>query len=715
MNDINVISQKDFINPQQNQEYVQCTQKKLEEILTGELSKLFANNKNKIFCFLPTLINLKIFYMILGGINFILIITALSTLIKKNKYYLFIRAEVISTQADYSSLLGYGYSYLTGSSLDDKNLNLPSFSSFWCNIGKVEDGVLISYLIFLILYLGFEVFTFLIHKNKIKLKIEGILYHIIVGLNILFLIIFYIYIPLVAYLFIYSIIVSASSPLSVNNHGSYKREKSYIEKDWDKHKGIPIFNSIVILILFIFTFLQLMIKKEIMLYLSMRYEEEEISKEKVKSKNIYINNQKLNIEVKANQILYLEEQQTKKISKFKQIKFEDKNNFSYIRLDNIAIRDILSFTDWEYPDLNDIFLKLGKISKYIYGVLFISILLLRMHINKEGEYQLLVTMNNLYSNTYYEKPKFYDLFLMYGTYEKSITQSRFILYIITLFILLLLMLKRIYFGGFSKYIFSLISFISTFVFLLENIIFLILSFILIIASIFSLASYYDISKGSYKDDMIQTKLFIQLFFNIPILILIIFISYENIHLIKSLNQIRIEVQIISKNLIPENQEIRMGYQYNNIDDNNKQYYLSELIIDNHPRYLYYDLYDDINKIHQKPQMLNLNNTNSINNKNPNNKIVIDDNHSERSDNTLLVNSKDNNNVNIIAIKNDTNNKKKKRRNSKKNSHINRNNKELDKEKIKSENINLKKENKMLKEELDMLEKQLNSIIKEANV
>ena len=65
-----------------------------------------------------------------------------------------------------------------------------TFTQFWCNIGKAEDGVLISYLIFLILYLGFEIFTLLIHNKIVRLKIEGLLYHIVVGLDLFFLIIF---------------------------------------------------------------------------------------------------------------------------------------------------------------------------------------------------------------------------------------------------------------------------------------------------------------------------------------------------------------------------------------------------------------------------------------------------------------------------------------------------------------------------------------------
>ena len=125
-----------------------------------------------------------------------------------------------------------------------------TFTQFWCNIGKAEDGVLISYLIFLILYLGFEIFTLLIHNKIVRLKIEGLLYHIVVGLDLFFLIMFYRYITLVAYLFFYSLIVSTISPLIIDyDDEKAPREKTFFEEEWDNHKAISIVNSVIILLL----------------------------------------------------------------------------------------------------------------------------------------------------------------------------------------------------------------------------------------------------------------------------------------------------------------------------------------------------------------------------------------------------------------------------------------------------------------------------------
>ena len=705
MNDITDLTQKNIINPQQNSDFVQCNQIRLEDITDN--NNLIVKFKKITCCFSKPIIFQRIFYIILGGINFILIIIALCTLIKKNQYYLLFKAEVISIQSDYSTLLNS----LIDSSSNNKDLNLPTFTRFWCNIGKVEDGVLISYLLLIILYLGFEICSFLVYKNIIKLKIEGIFYHIIVGLNILFLIIFYIYIPLIVYLFIYSIIVATISPLIVNEEGSSKRDKSSIEEQWEEHKSTRIANSIIILLLYISTQLQLIIKNEIIIYLSMRFEEEGIAKEKIKSKSIYINNQKLNIDVRANQILYLKEKETKKICKFKQIKIDgllkDRNDFVYIRLDNKAIINILSFTDWEYPDLNEIFLKLGKIAKFLYGVLFISIALFKMHISKESNYALLVSMdkNQNNQNIDSEKPRFYDVFIMYGQLEKSITESRFALYIISLFFILLFMLKMIYFGGFSKYIFSLISFICSFVFILVNMIYFVLTFILILLSIFSLVGYYNIFEND-NDNMIQSKLLIQLFLNIAIFGLMIRIFIDNVYLIFSLNQIRKEVYNLNNNISSENQQIRKGFQYKGLDDNTKQYYLNELIIEGHPRYLYYDLYDDINNIGNISKRLNINKENSDNKANDLN----------QNSNTILINN-DNTNINNIVIykNNDNENEKNIIRTNNENNNIIQKDEELNEEKIKSENRALKSENQNLKKELEFLEQQLNEMIQEASI
>ena len=619
---------------------------------------------------------------------------------------------------------------------------MPTFTQFWCDIGKAELGVLISYLIFLFLFIAYEILTFLIHKNIIKLKIDGKLYHIVVGLNLFFCIIVYIYIPFVFYLFIYSIIVTTISPLSVNYDNNAPRTKSFYEEEWEDHKTVPLINAMVIkFILFIFTLIQITFKNEVILYLSMKYyEDENVSKEKIKSKKIYRKEQTLNIKIKANQMLYLKNQDTNDIIKFKQIKIDglninNMNDFIYIKLNNKAIIDLLSLTDWEYPDLNEIFIKLGNISKYIYGILFILIALFRMHISKEQTYSYMVAINKSHMQKYAENIKYYDVFIMYGGFEKVSSEIRFSFYFITLFLILLLLLKRIYFGGFSKYIFSLISFIASFVFLLENFIFIILSFILIIITILSLISYNDIFKFS-KEDMIQAKLYIQLFMNIIIIGLIIKIFIDNIKLIKILNIIRNELYNYYDNIKDNKKE---EFQYKGLEENEKQYYLSEIYIENQPNYLFYNIYDDINKIPKTKGIFKIeNNTNDKkeDKENQNNTILENkENHEndENKYNNIIIHKKEDN----INDENKKTDKKQERRNSRinsnkkydkindenktnerRNSRINSNKKEngkkideLNEEKIMNDNKTLKSENIKLKNEKEQLLNQLSEIIK----
>ena len=681
---LNYANSKDIINePILKSDYVQCNQKRLEDLLKDK-SKLVIKFKNKEYSCFKSMASQKLFYLVIGIINFILVILAISTTKKKNIYYKNFKAEILFYTEN----------------------NPVSFKKFWCEIGQAEDGVLISYLIWLILYIGFEIFTYLIQKGVITLKLEGILYHIIVGLNCFFLVIFYIYIPLTFYLFIYTIIVIAVSPYSVDGiDDSFEREVrevTYNEEQWETHRTNPAVNGVIIFILFIFTLIQLSIKNEIMLYLSRRYaDKENIVKEEVKKKTIYKKDKSFNIEVKANQILYLEEKIVGKeintYTRFKQVRINGNNNFFYVRLDNKGINDILSFTDWEFPDLNEIFQKLGSISKLIYGVLFMSIPLLKMHISTELIYTLLVEAYYSTGLQGSKKPKYFDIFMLYGDFEKSFTESRFALLTISLFFILLIMLKRIYLGGFSKYIFSLISFIASFFLILENLIFIFLSLFLALLTIFSLVSYYDTFTEVFYD-MIPAKLFIQLFVNIIITVLLIKLLSENIRLSSSLNIIRIEVKNLYNSITLPNEAVKPGYQYKSIEEPDKQLYLGEVQLEGHPRYLFYTLYDDIKKIPDYPKIIDIYN-----------------NEKNQESNSILVHNNDVNhfkNKNIMIYQNEENQtdkkkKIKKRRNGELNTSQNKKEKELNEKQIASENRYLKSKNKSLRMELSKYKNQLN--------
>ena len=140
---------------------VPATQIKLEDSLQQPGPKKLLQDFQADTCCGNGIIGQKIYLIIIGGIDLLYTIVSLSTLIGKNANYLLYSTNICasSTLSDalstYSSLLGLSTS------------NTDSFTDFWCNIGNFENGVLISYLIFIIIYLAFEIFSLLIHKNII--------------------------------------------------------------------------------------------------------------------------------------------------------------------------------------------------------------------------------------------------------------------------------------------------------------------------------------------------------------------------------------------------------------------------------------------------------------------------------------------------------------------------------------------------------------------
>ena len=332
--------------------------------------------------------------------------------------------------------------------------------------------------------------------------------------------------------------------------------------------------------------------------------------EKAKTTTLRINSKEEKAEVKANQVLYLQRVgQADKIYKFKEMKLANyPDNNIYVQLNNKAITDQLSFTSWEYPDLDELFKNLGDIVSHIYTILFFSIALFKMHLNNEYNYlQLSASLEALsisYGSSSSEiMPKFHGVFTSYGGFEVGTTNSRFALYIIALFIILLSMLKRMFFGGYSRPILVLIVFILSVVFILENIIYGILSLLMIVFSILSVVCYYDMNKGSEAvlDEMIQAKLYIQMILNVIIFSLCMKILSLNAKLTSALNQLRKEVNHLYDGTPSEEQENIKGFQYKGLDG--QEHVLNELKIEGHPRYVYYTMYNDINNVHENRAIL----------------------------------------------------------------------------------------------------------------
>ena len=585
---------------QQEQGIVQATERKMEETLKSNEKKEYQSFLSPACCG-EGMIGQIIYLLVISGINFVFIIVAIATSIKKNAAYLLLYSLNCPLDNIISDYLGEAASLLAGFSGSTES----SFKMFWCGIGSFEDGVLISYLIFVILFVGFEIISLLIHKQVIKLSIEeeGILYYILVFSNSLFLVIFYIYIPLLLYLYIYCMIVLISTPNSSNNTSSSQSgtetAKDPYEESWRKGNAVPIINTIFVFLVFVFDLVLIKLKKSVILYLSMRYDNNNanLRNERTKKKTVRINNNNVEFEIQANQVTYLERVgQNDKIYKFKKVKINNiTNDYIYLFLNNKAIDDQLSITDWEFPIFNELFLKLAKIANLIYAIYFISIPLFKLHLNNEMIY---FSSANMYSSLMgisddtIKKPTFYGVYSSYGTFELGTTNSRFALYTVALFFILLSMGKRIIYGGYTRPIIILICFIVSAVFVLENIIYVILSFLMILFSVFSVVCFYDMNDN--PDDIIQAKFYLQAILNIIIFSICIRLLIDSIQLTTMLNKLRKEYSHLNDGIEPEEQEKIKGFKYKGLD--NLSHILNEMEIEGHPRYTYYNIYGELKDV-----------------------------------------------------------------------------------------------------------------------
>ena len=149
----------------------------------------------------------------------------------------------------------------------------------WAEFGDSENALLISFLIFVILFLCFEIFSLLLHKIVIKIDYQnGIFYKLILYINIVFFVLFKIYLPLIIFSFIYSIIVLFVSPHNSADRYSFifgNGGEEFLNDQWNKKKYILIVN--IVMKLFVLEFLRylLNVKYAIIEYLNKNYEESE--------------------------------------------------------------------------------------------------------------------------------------------------------------------------------------------------------------------------------------------------------------------------------------------------------------------------------------------------------------------------------------------------------------------------------------------------------
>ena len=233
--------------------------------------------------------------LISSAIHIALLIVALSTLISNNPKYKKLK-EYILLNPD------QGFS--------------TDYTSFWCDIGKYELRILLTYLIYIILVSVFEIVFFLINKNKIHLEIgTGILYKTIIIIYYFIHTIFSFLVVLILYLAIYSCFVVTLSRRDFGIYSDTLKPPELIE--WKKNRGIPIFHIVILFLLFQSYYYTLYFATKFILihYLDLSFDDYDNNNRiinqntKIKTKGIMINNFYINMKIKPNILFLLESEE----------------------------------------------------------------------------------------------------------------------------------------------------------------------------------------------------------------------------------------------------------------------------------------------------------------------------------------------------------------------------------------------------------------------
>ena len=178
---------------------------------------------------------------------------------------------------------------------------------------------------------------------------------------------------------------------------------------------------------------------------------------------------------------------------------------------------------------------------------------------------------------------------MYGNFENFVTESRFYIYLVISILLLLLQLKRVYFGGTSKKIFIILSFILSILLIIINAVYIILSFLL---AIFSVLCIFPMQKNKSLIKSFDICLYLQMALNAGFSSEFFYSFKFSVLLCELLNNIRNDYNKLINDDIPE-EEKKTEIKFTGKDSS--QHTLKEYNIEGHPRYLYYELDNTENK------------------------------------------------------------------------------------------------------------------------
>ena len=488
--------------------------------------------------------------------------------------------------------LEHGDTVLTSSGTNDFR-----FEKFWTEYEDFESKIIIVDIIFPCILLVFLTIESIVYNMCLKKETKNsILRNVIIFINILFYICFYILFTLIIYAWIYSLFVLLFNPTyfysTVNNNKLF-------ESAFDSNgKLTGAIHIIILFILIIFNCLLTLTDETIILLLEMYNENDDNNlqnnMDKIKTKSISIGDESINTQIKLNKSLYLKDLGAEgKTIEFKQILLENiRDDFIYINTENLGVQNMLSISNWKWPNKDPII----NILKPYAVLIFISIIIIYIptlvHVNDQDFYQLLKETFKSYKP---EKVKFISIYNIVGDFEKGITTSRFYIFAVLLVILILFIIKRIYLGGFSCLLYINLSFYFTIILFIINIIYIILSLCLsafLILSFITVRDYLSVfSSTTVSKDLnkLSTIFIIQIITNAsffgemakPAL-------YRTKELLVNLSEIKSEFSKLKES----NEVGKTEFQFNGLDSN--PHILTEVIIPGNPRYLFYSLNNNAN-------------------------------------------------------------------------------------------------------------------------
>ena len=538
-------------------------------------------------------------------INIIVTVVVLSILITNNKQYKKYKEYILN---------------------NPKSIVSETYTEFWCNFGKIEIGILIPYLICCVFSVIYYFILILIEKEKIIFEIGvDLRYSFIIIINLFFFAIIVISPLVILFLIISSFFVVHLTPYD------FLYNSTNFMKNWQNEKYIFIIHNVILIIIFSISFTLLTFNQSLYHYFLTNYFNNDENKinanQKIKSKKIWINNKYYNFKIKIKNLFLLQKNnksnfyqlsdlEMPKINKnyigkcltFKEILFEEKQkNFMYINLDHISIKDQIPFTINGYSNNNKLFI-------ITLIVLILSIFPFKLHIENENAYKyyLSAEADELGILDQVKNTKFYNIIKIYGNYEKKVSYSRFISYIISTAILFILLIIRSVYGGFRYIISIIMTFVITILICLLNLTYIILSFLIILFSIFFFVSKWD--KEFAKNTIINIKLLFQIIVNVFLvgfLIYLFIISFFTIlyfwNIIKDRKKICKDINIVKDNLNTE-----LIFDYTDLHFHDKKLY--EFKIQNLPKYLFYISYlRQIGHENELNNILDTNNNESRNN------------------------------------------------------------------------------------------------------